>query len=487
MFKLNGVKARYMRLVCRGNTSEKSPNCINITEVMIIEGGPPSKPAPLPSNVTVQKDIEYVPGGGKSRTLDLYRPKSSEEALPLMVFIHGGGWRGGSKDGCPARFLAQHGYAVASINYRLSREAKFPAQIEDCRAALRFLRAQAGKYNLQPDRVAVWGGSAGGHLAALLGTSAAVDFSGGPDAKNVVGKVDESVRVQAVVDMYGASDLALLMVNKAWRDHGVSRAAIQLLGSSADDPELMKKSKWASPVTYVGRDTPPFLIQHGDADRIMPLEQARVMDAVLQKAGVETTLMVMPGAGHAGGAFFSGENRKTLVAFLDRHLKQAGVALGQEIDKKTVEVTASAWESKAHGGFADFPPELTLDGKLEAKSSWRADGKGQWIQYDLGAAKPLAEVRIAFVSGNKRSYTIDILVSKTGEEKDWTTVAEKAASSGKTAEYEPFKLNGAEARYVRVVGQGNTSEKFPTWINITEVAFVAAGAKAEEPARQRPR
>jgi len=346
-FKLNGVKARYMRIVGRGNTSETSPNQISIKEVMIIVGGAPAKPSPLPSGVTVQKDIEYVPKGGKSRTLDLYRPQSAKEALPVLVFIHGGGWRGGSKDGCPAKFLAQHGYAVASINYRLSREAKFPAPIEDCRAALRFLRAQAEKYRLQPDRVAVWGGSAGGHLAALVGTSAAVDFSGGPDSENVVGKVDESVRVQAVIDMYGASDLALLMVNKAWRDHGVSQAAIQLLGSSADDPELMKKSKWASPVTYVGRDTPPFLIQHGDADRVMPLEQARVMDAVLKKAGVETTLMVMPGAGHAGGAFFSKENQKTLVAFLDRHLKQRGVAPSQKIEKKAGEPATSPTSAPA--------------------------------------------------------------------------------------------------------------------------------------------
>lgn len=337
MFKLNGVKARYLRIVGRGNTSKESPNWIRIKEVMIIEGGPPAKPAPLPSNVTVQKDIEYVPGGGKSRTLDLYRPKSSEEALPLMVFIHGGGWRSGSKDGCPARYLAQHGYAVASINYRLTREATFPAAIEDCRAAIRFLRANSEKYRLQPDRVAVSGGSAGGHLAALVGTSAAVDFSGGPDATNIVGKVDESVRVQAVVDLYGASDLTLLMANEAWRDHGVSQAAIQMLGSSADDPELMKKSKWASPTTYVGRDTPPFLIQHGDADRVIPLEQARVMDAVLKKAGVETTLMVMPGAGHAGGAFFDEKNHETVVAFLDRHLKKASAAPGQETDKKTGE------------------------------------------------------------------------------------------------------------------------------------------------------
>jgi hypothetical protein len=149
---------------------------------------------------------------------------------------------------------------------------------------------------------------------------------------------------------------------------------------------------------------------------------------------------------------------------------------GQEIEKSKIKVTASSWEQKAHSGFADFPPEMTLDGKLD--TSWRAEGKGQWIQCDLGEVKRLREVRIAFVSGDKRSYTIDILVSQTGGEKEWTPVIEKAVSSGKTTELESFKLNGAEARYVRIVGQGNTSDKFPNWINITEVLFVAQGTEA---------
>lgn len=280
-----------------------------------------SQQAQLPPGVTVLKDIEYVPNGGKSRVLDLYLPPASGKPVPLMIFIHGGGWRSGSKDGCPPKYLAGYGYAVASLNYRLSREAAFPAQIDDCRAAIRFLRSQAAKYHIQADRIAVSGGSAGGHLAALVGTSPAVDFSKGYAATNLVGKIDESVRVQCVVDLYGASDLTLLMADKAQVEHGVGKAAIQLLGTSAEDPELMKKSKWASPTTYVGRDTPPFLIQHGDADKIMPLEQARVMADVLQKAGVEATLTVMPGAGHAGAAFFADENRKTLVEFLDKHLK----------------------------------------------------------------------------------------------------------------------------------------------------------------------
>jgi hypothetical protein len=161
-------------------------------------------------------------------------------------------------------------------------------------------------------------------------------------------------------------------------------------------------------------------------------------------------------------------------------------ALGQELDKKTIKVTASAWESKAHGGFADFPPEATLDGNLSAASSWRADGNGQWIQYDLGAARRLGEIKIALVAGNARQYTLDILVSKTGAEKEWTTAVDRATSGGKTADYESFKLNGAEARYVRIVGHGNNSEKFPNWINITEVSIIEAGAATKEPAATAP-
>ena len=280
-----------------------------------------SQPDPLSPNVTLQKDIEYVPGGGKSRTLDLYLPPS-DRPVPLLIFIHGGGWRGGSKDGCPAKFLANYGFAVASINYRVAREAVFPAQIEDCRAALKFLRAQAAKYHIQPDHVGVWGGSAGAHLAALLGTSAAIDFSAGPDKATPDGKFDEAVRVQCVIDMYGPSDLTPVVGRNPDRND-VWKAAAALLGPCADDKELMKKAKWASPVTYVRRDSPPFLVQHGDADVVVPLEQGRKMAEALQKAGADATLMVMPGAGHAGAPLFTEENHQALVAFLNKHLKPA--------------------------------------------------------------------------------------------------------------------------------------------------------------------
>jgi acetyl esterase/lipase len=262
-----------------------------------------------PAGVTVLKDIEYVPGGGSLQSLDLYLPAESRtSSVPLVIFMHGGGWHSGSKDGCPAQFMSEHGYAVASINYRLLPDAVFPAQIEDCRAALRFLRTHAAKYGINPDKVAACGGSAGAHLASLMGTAAAADFSTVP-----AGVLDDaSIRVQCVIDRYGPADFTL---------GGKVPSKLKLLGPCASDAEALAKGRWASPVTYVSRDTPPFRIEHGDADKSVALEQSQAMLAVLQAAGVEAALTVMPGAGHAGAAFFTKENQNAELEFLDRHLK----------------------------------------------------------------------------------------------------------------------------------------------------------------------
>lgn len=279
---------------------------------------PPSQQAPTKSGVTVLKDIEYVPGGGPLRSLDLYLPPPSGQPSPLVVFIHGGGWHSGSKDGCPAQFLAGQGYVVASINYRLVPDAVFPAQIEDCRAALRFLRAQAAKYSIQPDRVGVWGGSAGGHLASLLGTAATADFSTVPATIADKGSPDESIRVQCVIDLYGPADFTL-----SREDRPKQKAGPALLGPTTSAEELLAKKKWASPVTYVQPGNPPFLIQHGDADKTVLLQQSQGFYNALKAAGVDATLMVMPGEVHAGAAFFTKENQRVLAAFLDKHLKPA--------------------------------------------------------------------------------------------------------------------------------------------------------------------
>ena len=159
----------------------------------------------LPVGVTVQKDLAYVPGGHERQKLDLYLPKEASKPLPVIVWIHGGGWQAGSKENNPLLAYAGKGYAVASINYRLSQHAVFPSQIEDCKTAIRWLRAHAKTYNLNPSKIGVAGSSAGGHLVALLGTAGEVKELEGKE-----GNLDQSSQVQCVVDLYGPTDFSTM-------------------------------------------------------------------------------------------------------------------------------------------------------------------------------------------------------------------------------------------------------------------------------------
>jgi acetyl esterase/lipase len=238
------------------------------------------------ADATIQRGLVYKQVNGAVLTLDLYCPEKVSGPLPVIVWIHGGGWRNGRKEKCPAVALVQDGYAVASIDYRLSRTAPFPAQIEDCKAAVRWLRANAAKYNLDADRIGVWGMSAGGHLAALLGTSGGV-----PELEGSGDNMQYSSRVQAVCDVAGPADLS------AMTNLGPKRmfAIEALLGGP---PETDKaKAIAASPIHYVSKDDPPFLIVHGEADRVVPVEQSHRFYEELRKAGVNATLK-MPHVGH---------------------------------------------------------------------------------------------------------------------------------------------------------------------------------------------
>jgi len=231
-----------------------------------------------------------------------------EGPLPVILSIHGGGWSSGSKARSPAIRFAARGYAVASINYRLSGEAVFPAQIEDCKAAVRWLRANAVKYNLNPDRIAAFGSSAGGHLAALLGTSAGV-----AELEGVKPQPEESSRVQAVIDFFGPTDLLVMGGMHDRPDSPESR----LIGGPIQ--ELKDKAARANPILYLSRDDPPFLIVHGDQDRVVPLRQSQLLHEALVAAGVESTFRVVPGAGHG---FSRPEIDELVLAFLERHLKR---------------------------------------------------------------------------------------------------------------------------------------------------------------------
>jgi acetyl esterase/lipase len=213
--------------------------------------------------------------------LDLYLPEQGDKPLPLIIWIHGGAWMAGSKDGpSPALRFTANGYAVAQVGYRLSQEAKFPAQIHDCKAAVRWLRANAAKYNLDPNKFVAWGGSAGGHLVALLGTSGGV-----AELEGNVNDLKESSRVQAVVDWFGPTDFLHIGDAESDLQHNAPDSPeSKLIGGAL--LENKDKAAKASPITYVSKDAPPFLIMHGDRDRTVPFNQSELLYAALKKAAI---------------------------------------------------------------------------------------------------------------------------------------------------------------------------------------------------------
>jgi acetyl esterase/lipase len=264
----------------------------------------------------VLRDVEYVPGGHERQKLDLYLPAEANQPdarLPVIVWVHGGAWTGGSKEGCPALRFVQKGYVVASINYRLSQHAPFPAQIHDCKSAIRWLRANAGKYAIDPDRIGAWGGSAGGHLVALLGTATNKESEG-----DVGGNLEYSSRVQAVCDYFGPADMVGFFGDKSPSDYPLADQAIrQLLGGSLEEKQEL--AKLASPVYHVSSDDCPFLILHGDRDNIVPIEQSQKLSKKLESAKVPVRLYVVEGSGHG----FGGPYIDAMVdAFFDHYVKQ---------------------------------------------------------------------------------------------------------------------------------------------------------------------
>jgi acetyl esterase/lipase len=261
----------------------------------------------------VHRDLAYVAGGHERQKLDLFLPAKGTN-LPLIINIHGGAFRMGSKsDGVPLGYLAK-GYAVASIGYRLSQHALFPAQIEDCKAAVRWLRANAAQYGLDPDRFAAWGASAGGHLAAMLGSAGDVkEFDVGEH-------LGVSSSVQAVVDYFGPTDFLQMdahrPLNGMLHDPADSPES-QLVGGAIQ--ENKEKTQRANPVTYVTREDPPFLIVHGDSDPLVPHHQSELLTSALEKAGVPVTFYTVKGAGH--GRFNDPKVVELTAAFLAKHLR----------------------------------------------------------------------------------------------------------------------------------------------------------------------
>jgi acetyl esterase/lipase len=267
----------------------------------------------LPENIVLETEIEYGKAGDRALKLDMVRPKdASDKPLPVIAFIHGGGWRNGDKRGGIANvapLVATGNYIGVSIGYRLSGEAIWPAQIHDCKAAIRWLRANASKYNIDESQIGVWGSSAGGHLVSLLGTSGDVATLEGEN-----GSPGYSSRVQAVVDYCGPSDFTLGSVGGRTDDPNGPVAL--LLGGPVT--EKMDLAREASPVTYVSADDAKFLVVHGTKDPLVPMSQAETLVEALKKACVPTTFVVMQGGGHG---IRGPEITERVHAFLDKSLR----------------------------------------------------------------------------------------------------------------------------------------------------------------------
>ena len=242
--------------------------------------------------MTLIRDVEYGKGGDVSLKLDIYMPQTPlTTPMPAVVFFHGGGWQSGDKYPSQITSLVRRGFFGVSINYRLSGVAPFPAAIEDCKCAVRWLRANAGKYNVDPDRIGVWGGSAGGHLSLLAGTA---DKSAGLEGNG--GWADYSSRVQAVCSFYGPSDFVSWYRDNARFGRTLSSAETKFLGGTMEQkPEVYRQ---ASPVTWVSAGDPPLLMVHGDRDPVVPFQQSQIMYDAYQALGLDAALIKVVGAGH---------------------------------------------------------------------------------------------------------------------------------------------------------------------------------------------
>ena len=246
------------------------------------------------TEVQVTRNVEYGNAGGVRLRLDMYIPETPiVTPMPAIIWIHGGSWKYGDKDlsdRADVRSLAEHGFLLVSIDYRLTR---FPAQVEDSKCAVRWLRANAEKYDVDPDRIGVWGGSAGGHLAMMVGCAdetATLEGDGG--------WAEYSSRVQAVVSYYGLSDLVSIYTEWGVVQTGSSPIAAFLGGTYQEIPEIYAA---ASPINYVTADDPPLLMVHGEADEVADIIESEVMYEAYLQARLEATLIRVSGAGHGMG------------------------------------------------------------------------------------------------------------------------------------------------------------------------------------------
>jgi acetyl esterase/lipase len=286
--------------------------------------------AGVPGAGAVYTDLAYA-GDSPSQKLDLYLPVTGEPPYPVILGIHGGSFAYGDKaDGQITTVLEalDRGYAVAGLNYRLSDEAPFPAAVYDVKAAVRWLRAHAVEYQLDPGRFAAWGHSAGGNLAAIAGTSGGISRLTGKGPEPPAENAGESDRLQAVVDWYGP--VTFLKTDHDFRASGAGRADKHSVASSLSRylggplQKMRRRARAADPITYITPDDPPFLIQHGTADGTVPVQQSKRLAGALGRVLGEdkVAITLFPGAGHVDGDFFTAANIDRVLDWLDRQLKK---------------------------------------------------------------------------------------------------------------------------------------------------------------------
>jgi acetyl esterase/lipase len=267
----------------------------------------------VPDNVVFERGLEFANPDGQHLQLDLARPRTGDGLLPAVICIHGGGFRAGTREGYDALCvtLAQKGYVAATITYRLAPAYQFPAAVHDCKAAVRWLRANAAKYHIDPARIGVMGGSAGGHLALFLGVTGGVkDFEG-------TGNLDQSSDVSCVVSYFGPSDFT--------QSYGKSVDAHEVLplffGGNLE--QKRREHIVGSPLYWVTPRAAPTLCLHGTKDNYVAYEQAVWMVDRLKASAVEADLITFEGAGHGFKGAEAQQADAAMLAFFDRHLKPA--------------------------------------------------------------------------------------------------------------------------------------------------------------------
>jgi acetyl esterase/lipase len=300
--------------------------------------------------------------------LDIYIPPHISYPVPVVVWIHGGGWQGGRKENVNGTWLIQKGFAIVSINYRLTDVAIHPAQINDCKAAIRWVKANASKYHFDATKVGVFGSSAGGHLSALVGTSGDVTELEG----NVGGNLDQSSRVKAACDWFGPTDFTICTGAPSSSTHcNADSPEGKLIGGDLrNNPD---KCKSASPITYVSKDDPPFLIMHGTLDPTVPFQQSITLDSLYRSIGHDVTFIPQPGTGHGGGSFNADSTKQRVTDFFNRTL------MGRtSVNKEVIPTSFKLFQNYPN----PFNPETTIEYAVPSNAKGEA-AKVTLKVYDL--------------------------------------------------------------------------------------------------------